>query len=60
MRITLTSVFVDDQDKALHFYAHVLGFQKKTEIPLGEHFRLTVVSADEPAVTSAAFHASCP
>jgi catechol 2,3-dioxygenase-like lactoylglutathione lyase family enzyme len=48
MRITLTSVLVDDQDKALHFYTHVLGFQKKTEIPLGEHRRLTVVSADEP------------
>ena len=48
MRITLTSVLVDDQDKALHFYTHVLGFQKKTEIALGEHRWLTVVSPDDP------------
>jgi catechol 2,3-dioxygenase-like lactoylglutathione lyase family enzyme len=48
MRITLTSVLVDDQDKALDFYTRVLGFQKKTEIPLGEHSWLTVVSPDEP------------
>jgi catechol 2,3-dioxygenase-like lactoylglutathione lyase family enzyme len=48
LRITLTSVLVDDQDKALHFYTNVLGFLKKTEIPLGEHRWLTVVSPDEP------------
>ena len=36
MRINVTSVFVDDQDKALGFYTDVLGFVKKTEIPLGE------------------------
>jgi catechol 2,3-dioxygenase-like lactoylglutathione lyase family enzyme len=48
MRIKLTSVLVDDQDKALHFYTNVLGFQKKTEIPLGEHRWLTVVSPDDP------------
>ena len=36
MKIILTSVFVDDQDKALRFYTDVLGFVKKTEIPLGE------------------------
>jgi catechol 2,3-dioxygenase-like lactoylglutathione lyase family enzyme len=47
MRIKLTSVLVDDQDKALHFYTDVLGF-KKTEIPLGEHRWLTVVSPDDP------------
>ena len=35
MRSTLTSVLVDDQDKALRFYTEVLGFVKKTEIPLG-------------------------
>jgi catechol 2,3-dioxygenase-like lactoylglutathione lyase family enzyme len=35
-RITVTSVYVDDQDKALRFYTDVLGFVKKTEIPLGE------------------------
>ena len=48
MRITLTSVLVDDQDKALHFYTEILGFQKKTEVPLGEHRWLTVVSPDDP------------
>jgi catechol 2,3-dioxygenase-like lactoylglutathione lyase family enzyme len=49
MRINLTSVLVDDQDKALRFYTEVLGFVKKTEVPLGEHRWLTVVSAEEPA-----------
>ena len=48
MRINLTSVLVDDQDKALRFYTEVLGFQKKTEGPLGEHRWLTVVSPDDP------------
>ena len=48
MRINLASVFVDDQDKALRFYTEVLGFVKKTEIPLGEHRWLTVVSPEEP------------
>jgi catechol 2,3-dioxygenase-like lactoylglutathione lyase family enzyme len=48
MRINLTSVLVDDQDKALRFYTDVLGFEKKTEIPLGEHRWLTVVSPDDP------------
>ena len=47
MRIKLTSVLVDDQDKALNFYTHVLGFRKKTEIPLGAHRWLTVVSPDD-------------
>ena len=47
MRIHLTSVFVDDQDKALAFYTEVLGFQKKTEIPMGEARWLTVVSPDD-------------
>jgi catechol 2,3-dioxygenase-like lactoylglutathione lyase family enzyme len=54
MHIKLTSVLVDDQDKALHFYTHVLGFQKKTEIPLGEHRWLTVVSPDDPDGTELA------
>jgi catechol 2,3-dioxygenase-like lactoylglutathione lyase family enzyme len=36
MRINLASVLVDDQDKALRFYTEVLGFVKKTEIPLGD------------------------
>jgi catechol 2,3-dioxygenase-like lactoylglutathione lyase family enzyme len=48
MRINLTSVLVDDQDKALRFYTEVLGFEKKTEIPLGEHRWLTVVSPEDP------------
>ena len=48
MRINLTSVFVDDQDKALRFYTEVLGFQKKTEIPVGEYRWLTVVSPEAP------------
>ena len=48
MRINLTSVLVDDQDKALRFYTEVLGFVKKTEVPLGEHRWLTVVSPETP------------
>jgi catechol 2,3-dioxygenase-like lactoylglutathione lyase family enzyme len=48
MKINLASVLVDDQDKALRFYTEVLGFVKKTEIPLGEHRWLTVVSPDDP------------
>ena len=48
MRINLTSVLVDDQDKALRFYTEVLGFEKKTEVPLGEHRWLTVVSPEDP------------
>ncbi|MCU1504307.1 MAG: glyoxalase/bleomycin resistance protein/dioxygenase [Ilumatobacteraceae bacterium] len=47
MRINLTSVLVDDQAAALRFYTEVLGFVKKTEIPMGEHRWLTVVSADD-------------
>jgi catechol 2,3-dioxygenase-like lactoylglutathione lyase family enzyme len=48
MKITVTSVLVDDQDKALAFYTDVLGFRKKTEVPVGEHRWLTVVSPDAP------------
>lgn len=48
MKIKLTSVFVDDQAKALTFYTEVLGFVKKTDIPLGEFRWLTVVSPQEP------------
>jgi catechol 2,3-dioxygenase-like lactoylglutathione lyase family enzyme len=51
MRIHLSSVLVDDQDKALDFYTEVLGFQKKTEVPLGEHRWLTVVSPEDPEGT---------
>jgi len=39
---------VDDQDKALKFYTEILGFVKKTEVPLGDHKWLTVVSKEEP------------
>jgi catechol 2,3-dioxygenase-like lactoylglutathione lyase family enzyme len=48
MRINLASVLVDDQQKALRFYTEVLGFEKKTEVPLGAHRWLTVVSPEEP------------
>ena len=51
MRIHLTSILVDDQDEALRFYTEVLGFEKKTEVPLGEHRWLTVVSPEDPAGT---------
>ncbi|WP_309097723.1 VOC family protein [Streptomyces sp.] len=52
MRIHLTSVFVEDQAKALRFYTEVLGFVKKHDVPLGEQHRwLTVVSAEEPGGT---------
>jgi catechol 2,3-dioxygenase-like lactoylglutathione lyase family enzyme len=48
VRITLTSVFVDDQEKALRFYTDVLGFEKKNDVPMGEHRWLTVVSPEQP------------
>src|ERR1700722_17671848 len=48
MQIKLTSVFVDDQDKALKFYTSVLGFQKKHEFQAGKYKWLTVVSPEEP------------
>jgi catechol 2,3-dioxygenase-like lactoylglutathione lyase family enzyme len=48
MRINLSSVLVDDQDKAERFYTEVLGFRKKTEIPMGRHRWLTVVAPDDP------------
>ncbi|MCX6599798.1 MAG: VOC family protein [Acidobacteria bacterium] len=46
MKIVLTSIMVDDQDKALHFYTEVLGFVKQTEVPMGEYRWLTVVSPE--------------
>ena len=48
MKITLTSVFVDDQAKALTFYTEVLGFVKKHDTPVGEFRWLTVVSPEAP------------
>lgn len=47
MRIKLASLLVQDQDRALKFYTEILGFVKKTEIPMGEHKWLTVVSKEE-------------
>jgi catechol 2,3-dioxygenase-like lactoylglutathione lyase family enzyme len=49
LKIHITSVMVDDQEKALRFYTEVLGFVKKTEIPMGEAKWLTVVSAEGPS-----------
>jgi predicted enzyme related to lactoylglutathione lyase len=46
MEIKLSSVFVDEQEKALEFYTKVLGFVKKTELPAGEFKWLTVVSPE--------------
>ena len=49
MKIVVTSVFVDDQEKAVQFYTNVLGFTKKHDVPLGQNMRwLTVVSPGEP------------
>lgn len=48
MRIVITSVFVDDQAKALEFYTETLGFVKKQDIPMGQHRWLTVVSPENP------------
>ncbi len=51
MRIKLTSVYVDDQDKALRFYTEVLGFVKKTDVSQGPYRWLTVASPEEPEGT---------
>ncbi|MXZ03452.1 MAG: VOC family protein [Chloroflexi bacterium] len=48
MRIILTGVFVDDQDKALKFYTETLGFVLKHDVPAGEYRWITVVSPDDP------------
>lgn len=47
IRINVSSLLVDDQEKALKFYTEKLGFIKKTDVPLGEHKWLTVVSPAE-------------
>jgi len=47
-RIHVTSVFVDDQQKALEFYTDTLGFVPKTDVPAGAFRWLTVVGAEEP------------
>src|SRR3979490_724978 len=48
MKIKITGVYVDDQDKALRFYTDVLGFVKKTDVGAGAYRWLTVVSPEEP------------
>ena len=49
MRINITSVLVDDQEKAVRFYTDVLGFVKKHDVPMGGEDRwLTVVSPENP------------
>jgi predicted enzyme related to lactoylglutathione lyase len=48
MKIKLTTIYVDDQDKALRFYTDVLGFTKKADFTNGPYRWLTVVSPDEP------------
>ncbi len=48
MKIRLTSVYVDDQEKALHFYTKVLGFVKKADFSQGPYRWLTVASSEEP------------
>ncbi len=48
IKINVTSVLVDDQDKALAFYTGPLGFEKKTDMPVGEHRWLTVTSPAQP------------
>ncbi|MDN7247132.1 VOC family protein [Planococcus shenhongbingii] len=48
MNIIVTSLFVEDQDKALKFYSETLGFVKKHDVPMGEFRWITLVSPDQP------------
>jgi len=48
VRIKLTSIMVDDQDKAIRFYTEILGFKKKHDIPVGEYRWITVTSPEGP------------
>jgi predicted enzyme related to lactoylglutathione lyase len=48
MKIKITSIYVDDQSKALRFYTEVLGFAKKTDFSQGPYRWLTVASPEEP------------
>jgi predicted enzyme related to lactoylglutathione lyase len=48
MKITLTSIYVDDQEKALRFYTDVLGFVKKVDVSQGPFRWLTVASPEDP------------
>ena len=51
MKIKLTSVYVDNQEKALRFYTEVMGFMKKSDFSNGPYRWLTVVSAEDPEGT---------
>jgi len=51
MKIKVTSIYVDDQNKALHFYTEVLGFTKKADFSQGPYRWLTVASPEEPEGT---------
>jgi predicted enzyme related to lactoylglutathione lyase len=51
MRIKWTTLYVDDQEKALKFYTDKLGFQKKADFSQGNYRWLTVISADDPEGT---------
>jgi catechol 2,3-dioxygenase-like lactoylglutathione lyase family enzyme len=48
MKIVVTSVLVDNQDKALRFYNETLGFEPKMDVPMGDHRWLTLVSPVDP------------
>jgi catechol 2,3-dioxygenase-like lactoylglutathione lyase family enzyme len=47
MKVIVTSIFVQDQDKALKFYTETLGFVKKHDIPVGEHRWIALVSPED-------------
>lgn len=47
MKIIVTSIFVEDQDKALAFYSEILGFVKKHDVPTGEYRWITLVSPEQ-------------
>lgn len=47
MKIIVTSIFVQDQDKALEFYSETLGFVKKHDVPAGEYRWITLVSPED-------------
>ncbi|WP_053218295.1 VOC family protein [Virgibacillus senegalensis] len=51
MKIIVNSIFVEDQDKALEFYAETLGFLKKHDVPAGEHRWITLVSPEDQGGT---------
>jgi predicted enzyme related to lactoylglutathione lyase len=51
MKIKLTNIYVDDQEKALRFYTEVLGFVKKADFSQGSYRWLTVASPEEPQGT---------